>query len=1123
MILSFPDLDYIYNQYAATCGIQFCNATGFSLTYYDRDLTYINSVCPPCYCDTCVLNKDCCPDLALPKYNEICTNDAVYNPETLLSKFYFSMINTCPNGTDKKLTQLCENDTNLATDLSLVPVTSVSRTTYRNIHCAQCHNETDTESWTVDINCEKFADFNFLSSFEEIADMVKEKRCTVRYVQQNENYKARKCQPINENLIGRCNITGTWQKYDYNIDWACHFLQLPFDIYKSVFCLLCNPPLKDSNFTVISSCIPSEERLFKSKSLDEACMVYNTTAVTVPFKNTFCYFCNRQNDLYRYAEIEGSLSVFFGETNEQIRYRISNVNFKTDFLGKYLTSYINRSGIDVNEGKRINTSFVYFDNDRQVNMSNLMSLYSQTYGPELCGIYNSNQEQLTGNQSLQCSCIANCSLNRDCCIDYEFDQHLGCSGGNVISSMCRYADKRLNSYCYERGALIYDLPVSKNDTKNHFSNIFCAICADDSVNIHPLHAMTAAQFFQPWDIEITCLATKSIPIYFQLSVATILANAYQRNCGVIYKPNPNKEVICDDTVNTIKSCNVSGTWPDFDEDVVWACEKLNTTYLQSYRGYKNIFCTLCNPDLGFQPSTTPMPTEATTTSPHGNIICSACIYAGGVVTTFRTLFLLPTDTEMTITDCKSGQVLDNLNNKCRNITCSPGYVLDNATCTPLLLVTKQLGYILPIKIECIINLMAYDEILENIENELEYFIKDYLTLEKKLDLVSLNMVTNISCDTNETVGVEILANVEFFIDESVFRKDIETKLVYLKEEIVNISNDALHISLKINLDQKAMNTKATINNAAQFTGMCYLSKTNSKVERSHRSYIYSHVTELLLCQQVNLEKDEIIIDSTVSSFIILKSTNIKIPQGKFKLTASGGARICVDTVKSLKKPEIGINNVFNTAFSTINTPHDAHHEKRTMLLYCLYSYCTPAAIILINITITLSQSYDIGYGKRETICFLKYSTSVIVCLIIPVAVICGCNIIFFLMTMRKISMTPKMERSSTNKATRHNSVIYIKLFSLTGITWFLQIIDAFLSMTHLSVIISLFNALQGVYIFLSYICNSRVANMYKKLCFMYTEDLESNATKCTNISTFPTEKHLKYLPNSSSALENTVL
>ncbi|XP_052063122.1 adhesion G protein-coupled receptor E2-like [Mytilus californianus] len=116
-------------------------------------------------------------------------------------------------------------------------------------------------------------------------------------------------------------------------------------------------------------------------------------------------------------------------------------------------------------------------------------------------------------------------------------------------------------------------------------------------------------------------------------------------------------------------------------------------------------------------------------------------------------------------------------------------------------------------------------------------------------------------------------------------------------------------------------------------------------------------------------------------------------------------------------------------------------------------------------------SNDIGYGKRETICFLKHSTSGIVCLIIPLTVICGCNIIFFLMTMRKISLTPKMERSSTNKATRQNSVIYIKLFSLTGITWVFEFIDAFLPKTHLSLIIWLFNALQGVFIFLSYIYN----------------------------------------------------
>ncbi|XP_063441978.1 uncharacterized protein LOC134722298 [Mytilus trossulus] len=1205
-----PDLEYIYNQYAATCGFQFCNGTSLSLPYYDRDLTDMYSVCPTCSCDRCRLNENCCPDLALPKYKEICKNDVIYHPKNLLSKYYYSMIETCPNGTDKKLIQLCEADTKLASDLSLVPVISVTNTTYRNIHCALCHNETNTESWTVDINCIEFADFNFLSSFEEITDMVIEKKCTVRYVQKNVHYKAQECQPISEELIGRCNITGTWQNYDYDIDWACNSFQLPFDIYKSVFCLICNPPRK-SNSTVISSCIESDERLFKSKALDEACMVYNTTGVTIPFKNAFCYLCNRQNDLYQYADIKGDVSFMFDKNNEQIIYKIVNADFNPDFLGNYLTRYINRSGIHLNAGEKLASSLLYYDNDRQVNMSSLMSLYSQSYGPELCGIYNFNREHLIGNRSLQCSCFANCSLNRDCCIDYELEQHLECSGGNVISSMCRYADQGMNAYCYERGELMYDLPVSKSGSKSHFGNIFCAMCADDSLNMQPFNVMTVARFFQPWDIEINCLATNSLPTYFQFFVTSILEVAHQRNCGVRYNPNQRNRVFCDDTEKTIKSCNISGTWPRFDEDVAWACEKLNTTYLKSYRGYKNIFCTLCNPDLGFQTSTSTTPTEATTPSHRENIACTSCSYAGGVATTFRTLFLIPTDTEVTITECKYGQVLDKLNNKCRNVTCSPGYVLGNASCTPLLLITNQLGYILPMRIECITNLVAHNKILEDIEKEIEEFIKNYLTVEKDLDVVSSNMVTNISCDTNETAGVEILANVEFFIEESVFRKDIETKLIHLSEEMVNISKDDFHISLNVSLDQRARNTKAMINNAAQFTGMCYLSKPDLKQRRSHKFFTFSHVSKLLLCQQVDLKKEEIIIDSTASSFIMLKSTNIKIQQGMFKLTASGGARICVDTMKLLRKPEVGINYIVNTvtaiasvismiclfltfvtycifpnlrsipgknnmslvfsffflqavftfgarktdhdvfckvfgiilhffllssfaclsvctfhmfrAFSTINTTHDAHHEKRTMLLYILYSYCTPVFIIVINITVTLSQYNDTGYGKRETICFLKNANSVIVCLIVPVAVICGCNIIFFLMTMRKISMTPKMERSSTNKATRHNSVIYIKLFSLTGITWVLQIIDGFLPMTHLSIIISLFNALQGVYIFLSYICNSRVANMYRNLFMRYTEDHDSNATKNTNISTFATEKHLKYLPNSGSASENTVL
>jgi hypothetical protein len=57
--------------------------------------------------------------------------------------------------------------------------------------------------------------------------------------------------------------------------------------------------------------------------------------------------------------------------------------------------------------------------------------------------------------------------------------------------------------------------------------------------------------------------------------------------------------------------------------------------------------------------------------------------------------------------------------------------------------------------------------------------------------------------------------------------------------------------------------------------------------------------------------------------------------------------------------------------------------------------------------------------------------------------------------------------------------VYVKLFTITGISWIFQIIDAFIPMSAFSKIVSLLNALQGVFIFISYICNKRVLGLYR--------------------------------------------
>lgn len=153
-------------------------------------------------------------------------------------------------------------------------------------------------------------------------------------------------------------------------------------------------------------------------------------------------------------------------------------------------------------------------------------------------------------------------------------------------------------------------------------------------------------------------------------------------------------------------------------------------------------------------------------------------------------------------------------------------------------------------------------------------------------------------------------------------------------------------------------------------------------------------------------------------------------------------------------------------------------NNKLLLKYVLYSFGAPLIIVSTNATVTVITKNSFGYGG--SICFMNELIAVIVTFLSPITLVCVINIFFFVVTSLKIASTPKIENESQQSTSnRVHFVVYVKLFTITGITWIFQIIDSFLPMSALSTIVSILNALQGVFIFVSYICNKRVLRLYK--------------------------------------------
>ena len=144
-----------------------------------------------------------------------------------------------------------------------------------------------------------------------------------------------------------------------------------------------------------------------------------------------------------------------------------------------------------------------------------------------------------------------------------------------------------------------------------------------------------------------------------------------------------------------------------------------------------------------------------------------------------------------------------------------------------------------------------------------------------------------------------------------------------------------------------------------------------------------------------------------------------------------------------------------------------------MIRKIIFVLLIPFSIILMYITVSLlvSGGMSLGYGGSK--CFIISSVPLIVTFILPIVLICIVNGILFTVTLRAIHLTPT---PMGNTSDRHELSIFIRLFSITGLSWLLQAIDSFLPLTVFSLVTAIINSLQGFFIFLAFGLTKRNVN-----------------------------------------------
>ena len=592
-------------------------------------------LCPRCSCENnCVRIGNCCPDIffALPELQ--CVNRTIIQGrnDTALDQYVSElMVVTCPPNTDGVLKEKCEGKFDTKSRLQNFPVTGLDvPLTYYNEYCGECHNVENFISWSLDISCLMLADFNFLSTLEEVIRLAYEKLCIFQaYLPRNMLVDSR---PENcydnfeeKSLFTKCNETGLWEAYDANIFYACESRYLgQYRLFKNMFCYICNPS-QHYAMTTVDKCNVTGRWEPYDPGLEKSCLYLPHSRASYPYKNIFCYLCNRRNSsIEQFVDVSSRIQEFV-LTDDKLNYQY-NVTISAFDLDYF--SYFTKENIEMNNhlGDVVLNTFsvdtIRTPTNFVVNLTNLLHQEIALNDRNL-NVCNARKSILPPAYGFPCDCEMSCLFkgnpreNGQCCADLAMELHTTCQNSLELTT-----NERFSRYKYPEGYLVisgcfqertYELYMDKckgrtdgdifstlpmNEVGDNFAykNLYCAICNleskqyEDKLNglVNLVDVSNWTNFindsignfrvsngsYDPWDLEFVCPQYLDFSRY--LHFGNLLETARTSGCRIQYINSLNKSASCQERGQ--HKCGKLSNWTYAGSDTEWACNNLITVY-----------------------------------------------------------------------------------------------------------------------------------------------------------------------------------------------------------------------------------------------------------------------------------------------------------------------------------------------------------------------------------------------------------------------------------------------------------------------------------------------------------------------------------------------------------------
>lgn len=605
MAVESMNVTEVLQQYILFCGHDYiCDKSIFDNVYQTTTTYQGVNLCPQCSCDeNCLSQGTCCLDKYLQFPTFSCYDSVMLDATKYNSSVFYPMILDCSAKTKKRDTDQCMTTRTISEKFNLPPVTDPKTNfTFKNKHCAKCHGVNEYIEWELSISCYLFSDFNFFSSYDEVIEHGMNRSCIMKHIPP-ENVYIQNCSLGNNIKYETCNLTKAWRDFDSNLVKMCESpYRLNYHIFKNIFCYMCNPVIRHSN-DIVNYCNYTGVWEPRDNTLERACLMNGQSKRMLPYKNVFCFLCNRNNTKSQLLQDVHSGILHIENTNALNIYQFEILSFQTAFYDtvlKWTLSYYDRPNMTANFTNLLLKAYS-LDNTMK-GLCNTSLLPNNIYS-----IINSTVDV--------CSCEPSLLfVGYVPCLDVQLTYPLGYirnviyrgkwktpEEAYLVTNGC-WKDKRgifqdrCNGYASDTFSF---LPVYDNKTKILYKNLDCFICNSGLKGAQDL-LRKQSDLSVPFFIKIICNDMMYIDYYRMLTFYDIIKSSKTNNCRISLRKNEDVKghPVIENVNWLIQKCNITGQWKSYDRNVEYACENLYTfnvySDFRSGKEFKNIFCAMCN-------------------------------------------------------------------------------------------------------------------------------------------------------------------------------------------------------------------------------------------------------------------------------------------------------------------------------------------------------------------------------------------------------------------------------------------------------------------------------------------------------------------------------------------------